>query len=521
MVVSCRTPDNTSKSETLAETATENFRNYSGSIICKPALILTPRSLEDLRAAVRVSKSSKRNLRIVSLSQPRSYSPVICPEDGGKILNLEHFDRILEIDEAAQTVTVGPGILINELLDQLNQKGFTFPVMPDFNGISVAGGMATGAHHSSLRIASDIGSWVEEIRLVDSQGDLRTLTGDELDLARVHLGLLGAIYEIKLRIIPQTKLRYGLEKLKDNVLERDLETLVRSHDYARIMWFPSQETFIIDYFDKQPLSTDGDSFNNLWSSTPNISWLGDIPVAALNSSQFAQCTAELARVKTFGGSFKVINSDKLNPVGLSHLMLAGTCEPGKCSWDYGLKTRTVEVALELNKAKDWITDVRRLIAARKACFPVLGLYLRFSASSRAALGQAYGTDTMMVEIHIPQTSKPFLEPSSDVYDEIVQMTLSKYDGRPHWGKNSLPYFLNLGAQQYPQWEAFETLRASLDPDGIFTSPFWSKIRNRERIPSTPDCAVKKECICRENTDCGEKGRCDKGAVFSSARVCRP
>lgn len=517
----CRTPDGGDDSDALLAAAERDFRNYSGSIVCKPGTVLTPRNVEELQIAVRVARTQKRNLRVVSISQPRSYSPVICPEDGGLILNLEKFDRLLSVDPGTQTAIVEPGILINELQDQLDRQGFTFPVTPDFNGITVAGGMATGAHHSSLRIASDIGSWVEEVKLVDSAGELRTLTGADLDLIRVNLGLTGAIYQLKLKIVPQTKLRYGLEKFKDDKIDRELESLVRAHDYARIMWFPSQKTFVLDYLDHVPTSTAGESYNNLWSSTPNISWLGDIPVATLNSSQLTQCTAELARVRTFGGGFKVVNSDGKNPVGWSHKMLAGTCEPGKCSWDYGLKTRTVEVAFALNRAKEWIADVKRIIAARKACFPVLGLYLRFSAQSKAALGQAYGTDTIAFEIHIPQTSKPFLEPSSDVYDEIVQMTLAKYRGRPHWGKNSLPYFLNLGTEQFPQWNAFESLRARLDADNIFMSPFWSKIREQAPVENTPACAVSRDCICKEDSDCGEKSRCEPGVVFTAARVCRP
>ncbi len=519
VVTSCKT--SRSSSDLFASLSLTDFKNYSGSIVCRPGTVAVPESLEEIQEFVRQAADKRLNLRVVSLPAPRSYSPVICPEEGGAMLNLQKFNRVLSLDKEAKTAIIQPGVLISDLNEILNKDGFTFPVMPDYNGISVAGGMATGAHHSSLRIPSAIGDWIEEMKIVDGRGELRTLKGQELDTARVHLGLLGVIYELKIRVLPQYKLRYKFEKIADNKIEQDIERLVREHDYARVMWFPSQKTFILDSFDKVDTATPGDSFNNLWSATPNISFLGDVPVGTLNSSQVLQCTAEFARVKTFAGPFKVVGSDSKSPVGFAHRMIAGTCEPGKCSWDYGIKTRTVEVGFHLRRLPEWIGDIKQLTSQKKACFPILGLYLRFSLASQSAIGQAAGEDTVMFEIHIPQTSSPSLEPSSDVYDEIVQLTLGKYQGRPHWGKNSQPYFAGLGPKQFPNWEAFESLRSEIDPTGVFVSPFWRKISENQRISGEASCAVNKSCICSRDTDCGKGSRCVPGVFYPEARVCKP
>lgn len=520
LLIGCRSPRPAASSDLESVVQNQDLKNYSGSVTCHPGQILTPTTIEEIQAAVLKARDSKTNIRVLSLPTPRSYSPVICPEDGGIVLNVQAFNKIISVDPYALTAIVQPGILINELQDQLDPQGFTFPVTPDYNGVSLAGGMGTGAHHSSLRIPTAIADWVEEITLVDGNGVVRKLTGDDANLAKVHLGLLGVIVELKVRILPQSKIKYAFEKLPDVNLERDIVKLVKEHDYARVLWFPSNKTFILDHFDKVPLSTPGDSINTTWSSVPNISWLGDIPVGALNSSQLAQCAAEAIRVRTYAGSFKVSQSDSKAPVGLSHKMIAGTCEPGKCSWDFGIKTRTVEIGMPLDRVEEWIADVKAMIHARKACFPILGIYMRFSAASTSALGEASGHDSVVFEIHVPQKSNSALEPSSDVYDEMVQMTLAKYNGRPHWGKNSLPYFLKLGPAQFPQWDSFQNFRAELDPQGVFKSPFWSQIETNTPVAHFPGCAVTKQCICEADSDCGPKATCQAGVLFKEARVCR-
>ena len=61
--------------------------------------------------------------------------------------------------------------------------------------------------------------------------------------------------------------------------------------------------------------------------------------------------------------------------------------------------------------------------------------------------------------------------SSAVYDEIQQLTLKKYAGRPHWGKNEAPTFVGVGPRAYRKWNDFEALRKTVDPAGLFDNTF--------------------------------------------------
>lgn len=495
--------------------------NYDGSVVCAAGEVINAQNVADIQRAVQRALETGKSLKVRSHLVSHSYSPVICPATDGIILNVEALQGIIAIDSEALSVTVQPGIKIGDLQERLNAKDLAFPVTSDFNGVSIAGGMGTGAHNSSLQIASGVADWVEEIKLVDGTGAIKILSGAELDAGRVHLGLLGVIFELKLKLVPQFKLQRQFFKMNHAAIEDEGVALVRKYAYAKISWFPSQETYFVEALDRVPLSTPGNSLDEHWTTPAIASVLKvfTLPIDALNASKILQCTAEAIRVNTWASSYTAVDSPKDNPVGLSYNMIGSSCATGTCAWNRGIQSRSIEAAIALKDFSAWAVDVKELISRRKGCFPLLGIYLRFSAPSNAYLGQAYGQESVMFEIHIPTTNTPVLESSSEVYDEILQMTLAKYQGRPHWGKNSQPYFNELGDSQYPRWDDFRTLQKSLDPNGIFENPFWQKIVAGAASASNPGCGVNRSCICSQNSDCGKRARCESGILFSEAKIC--
>jgi L-gulonolactone oxidase len=319
-------------------------------------------------------------------------------------------------------------------------------------------------------------------------------------------------------------LRFQSVKREDSKIGQELETLVRKHDYARVNWYPTQNKYVLESFDKVPMVTSGESVSTSWTSTPDLSLLGELPTQILNASKFASCTAEFLRVNLLSGFIKAEKSPKEAPVGLSHRMLAGNCRgSAKCPWEMNLKARTIEFAFPMSEFQNWTKDVRSVLSARQACF-VNGIYIRFSKASQAALGQASGYDAALVEIHIPTLKEPTLEKWGEVYDEILQMTLQKYNGRPHWGKNSTPYFLGLGSKQFPEWDNFEKFRAEADPQNIFEGSLWKQIKDsqsgKESALLSSGCALRKECICAKDDHCGPNAKCVPGGFFTEAKVCQ-
>jgi hypothetical protein len=211
------------------------------------------------------------------------------------------------------------------------------------------------------------------------------------------------------------------------------------------------------------------------------------------------------------------------PVGVSYKMMGGTCSPGNCAWEarFPSKTRSVEVAFPLAKFGAWAQDVRGLLSKARGCFPLFGMYLRFSSGSNIPLDMAEGGPTVLFEIHVLQNVDPTkFENSNAVYDELQQMTIRKYGGRLHWGKNEAAAFEGVGPRAYPQWQTFEALRRDLDPQGVFENSFLRVVRGEESVEGSEGCVAKRQCICKTDVDCGPGYACSPGFQFEEARVCR-
>ena len=503
---------------------TRAVENYQGTVTCQPSDVYEATSIADVQEAVGTAARLGASLKVISVKKSNSNNGFICPEQGGMLLNLWRMNEVLELDPVAQTVTVQPGIRATELSAYLHGQGFAIRAMPDYTGVSIAGGIATGAHHSSLNLPIGMSDMVQAIKIVDGRGRLRIFEGEEAAKAAVHLGMLGVVVEVTLTIEPQFKVQYGHDKGSDEGLEDTIEDMVRAHEYARVMWFAGNQRYVIDYYDRVDSSTEGTSQHNLWSSTGGIfRWVGDLPYQVLNRAPLrAQCDSALFRSKVWLAPIKAIDSPASNPVGWSHEMLGSTCEPGRCPWDSPrVQSRTMEVAFPLSQLRSWMQDVRGILAAQRACFPILGIYLRFSKASDRWMGFNYGEDMVAFEIHIPKVANETrYERSSAVYDEIIQMSLGKYGGRPHWGKNSNAYFVGLGPEQYPQWNAFVQLKEDMDPNGLFDNRIWRQMTGQAEVDAYPGCVLARDCICSADSDCGDGFRCESGGFYTDARICR-
>jgi L-gulonolactone oxidase len=78
------------------------------------------------------------------------------------------------------------------------------------------------------------------------------------------------------------------------------------------------------------------------------------------------------------------------------------------------------------------------------------------------LSPSYGRDTTYLAFHAYQ-GMPWEE-----FFGVVEAVAADHVGRPHWGKRHTLDAARL-SQLYPEWEAFQTVRKRLDPEGVFAN----------------------------------------------------
>jgi hypothetical protein len=124
--------------------------------------------------------------------------------NGGTLLDLSMMNRILSIDE--DTVTVQPGIPLVELAEQLCEAGLELIGGYDLANRTVGGAVCgAGLEASIAGSVSQFGGHVTQLKVISPQGKkivVSEKTKSLLGLMRLSYGLLGAIYEVTLRIRP-------------------------------------------------------------------------------------------------------------------------------------------------------------------------------------------------------------------------------------------------------------------------------------------------------------------------------
>src|ERR1700761_4111300 len=180
---------------------TTPLQNWAGNHTYRAATIQRPESLGQLRRLLQGNGS------LHAIATRHTFTDIGDAETLISLDGLAEADRI-EIDAAAMKVAVGPAVTFAQLAIALKEHGLALTNMASLPHISVCGGVATGTHGSGDRLGN-LATQVCGMQLLNSQGEIVVLGEDDPRLpgAAVHLGLLGLVLEVTLRVVPYYEVR--------------------------------------------------------------------------------------------------------------------------------------------------------------------------------------------------------------------------------------------------------------------------------------------------------------------------
>ncbi len=407
------------------------WRNWSGIRFSYPQLRASPASEDEL---ARLLKTAPTPIRAVGAGH--SFMPLV--PTGGTLVSLDAVAGLVRIE--GDEATVWAGTRLGTLGPALADKGRAMANLPDINKQSLGGALGTATHGTGKNLPAIHGD-VTALRLVTVDGSIVECSAlkdaDIFNAARVSLGALGIISQVRLKTTPNRRLHRRVW----------LESLEKTLEKAEERWNTHRN------FEFYAVPFTGLAANITHDET-------DAPVKPRGpetDSRFLDLLKTLRNLFGFSNAFRRI---------AAQLLLASAEANPEEAIDEGWKLLSTERPVRFNEMEYHLPVDAQLAALREVVRTVesarpdvfFPIEARRIAADNAWLSPFHGGPRGSIAVHA------YYKDDYKFMFRLVEPILRRHDGRPHWGKLNSLTARDLSAL-YPKWKDFVALREMLDPQG--------------------------------------------------------
>lgn len=536
---------------------TNGYGAFPDRTICKAAQVVYPSTEDELLGYVATAVKNKQKMKVVT-KYSHSIPKLVCPGgDSGLIISTRDLNRLVSVDYSSMRMTFESGMVLKDLIESAARHGLALPHSPYWEGVTVGGMVGTGAHGSSLfGKGSAVHEYVVGMRMVvpasQEDGYVKVIhlteNDEDLNAAKVSLGLLGVISQVTFQLQPLFKRNITNLRGHDDDLENMVHKFGLKHEFGAISWYPSQREALYRADDRAPVSETGNGTNDFFGfqSFPTFILYGIRLLAEIEeetSSANGLCISSILQVNGMAEFGRGLKNDGKSftgypVIGFQHKMqTSGSCLDSPeddlqtaCPWDPRVKGQffhEIGFSITLSNITDFLLDVKALREIDPKSFCGIdqydGILIRYVKASSAYLGKeedSVNIDITFYRSHDPNVPTLYI----DVMQEIEQIGIFKYGGVPHWGKNRNVAFVNATLKQ-GKTKHFRTAMNKYDPDGFFSNEWTDAvlgIGNQDVMIYKDGCALEGLCLCSEDSHCAPQHGylCTSGRVYTGARVCR-
>jgi L-gulono-1,4-lactone dehydrogenase len=433
----------------VAKITTTLWSNWGGNVTARPARVVRPRTEGELIDAVRSALATGNTIKAVGAGH--SFTAIAKADE--TLIDLSGYQAVVRADLSTGEVTVQAGITLQQLNGELDCVGLALANMGDIAYQSIAGAISTGTHGTG-RTLGGIAPQVIGMRIIDGLGSVHDcrIDGANHDIAtfaRVGLGALGVLSEVTLQCVPAFALRAVTEPMKVEKLLGKLPELTGENDHFEFFWVPHTK----------------------WALTKTNNRT-DEPLKP-RSKVSAFTNDYLLENYAFGALCALgKRAPKLIPKLATALPSSGRVEYTDKSYEVFASPRLVkfleqEYSIPVAALPDALREIIAMVDRDgfKISFPV---EVRFTPADDVPMSTSSGRASAYIAVHMTKGSP------HEAYFEAVERIVTRYEGRPHWGKLHTRTAEQL-AQVYPRWSEFQAIRARLDPNGAFGNEYLDRV----------------------------------------------
>lgn len=417
------------------------WRNWSGSQQSLPAARVAPASVAELQELIAGANGVVR-----AVGAGHSFMPLVPTDD--TIVSLSRLSGVVNHDPRTLQATLWAGSRLGDIGEPLEELGQALVNMPDIDEQALAGCLATATHGTGVDIGC-MSTFIEGLQLVDARGQLVDCDAQRnsqlFDAARVSLGALGIITQVRLQnVAPYRLRRETVWRDFDEILDI-ADSEADKHRNFEFYYIPFSGMGFTDSHDisTEPVSStekiDGnEGVRDLQLARDWLEWSPRLRELVLGSY-----------MKTLGDEITVENSWK------------------NYTSERNVRFNEMEYHLPRENGLQALREVRTALETQhpEVFFPI---EVRYVKADDIWLSPFYQRDCCSIAVH------RYFEEDFKPYFRTIEPIFRKYNGRPHWGK------LNTLTQQdfrklYPRWDDFAAVRREMDPQGRFLNPYLASL----------------------------------------------
>ncbi len=489
------------------------IRSYNDETRAENVKIFAPASLEEIQEIV--VKANERGEKLRVAGESHSINSIIL--SSGSYIKTNMLNRIggIEVDSQGQaSVSVQAGVQLGSLSRYLAERGYSLGfAFPAYHRLSLAGLLATGSHGTSRKHTAVSSQTIQQLTLVNGVGKVVTVDSRDPELfkaAKVNLGMLGVVYQVKLRIVPQFNLEFNSTVLSG-------ETALLGSKMGRVNWGPTSDSEAIAWFpyndraikfsgtisEKEPHPS---AENTILGSSTKIGFTDYVAKAILMSGKhiaFIDQIAENLRYKGFTKNPPYVYQLKGKDIHSSSVV--GLSGPMVMSRDIGLSPIFTQQDLSFSfpdsQAYEVLSTIREFSQKNNYRFPLLGIYFRFARSAgdsymshieRPGRGDEVYVMGEFAEIkNYGPNGRDDSSRSAKLRTELLSLLMQKHNVGFHWGKSVDSVFQESNIEKIfgDNLLQFRKQVERMDPNATFSTPYMEGLLFKT--------AAKARKLCRD------------------------